>query len=177
MRVAFLLIFIALPMLEIALLIKTGQLIGFWPTVGIVIATAVLGTTLLRQQGFRVLGRISADVAAGKTPLEPIADGAMILVAGGLLLAPGILTDCLGLALLIPPVRAGVRHFIFRRLLQSPTVVVDVFTGEATGRQREWKRGRERPERAGPARAPDGSVVIEGEFERIDDPPQDPRRR
>ncbi len=102
----FLLIFLAVPILEIALFIQVGGLIGLWPTLGLVILTAVAGLTLMRAQGLNALNRLQTRVAAGDDPSGPIADAAMILVAGVLLLIPGFFTDALGLVLLIPAARA-----------------------------------------------------------------------
>lgn len=99
-------IFVALPILEIALFIQIGGLIGLWPTLLIVVLTAVAGTLLMRIQGLQALGRLRASLETGGDPVGPIAHGALILVAGVLLLTPGFFTDTLGLLLLAPPVRA-----------------------------------------------------------------------
>lgn len=173
MRVALLLAFIAFPLLEIALLIRTGQVIGLWPTIAVVVGTAFLGATLLRQQGFKVLGRLTDELAAGRTPLEPLADGAMLLVAGACLVAPGLITDVLGLLLLIPPVRTAIRRFVVARALQLPHVFIDIQTSRRTS-----TRSDDQPF-PGPAPRPDlgEGPVIEGEFERIDETTtRDPRR-
>lgn len=172
MRIALLLLFIAVPLLEVALLMKTGQAIGFWPTVGIVIGTAILGSTLLRRQGFQVLTRVSDELAAGRPPIASLADGAMLLVAGAFLLAPGLITDTIGLLLLVPQVRNVVRQFIVRRILESPAVFVDVF-GEETSVRRGPEEPPQRPGRQGPR---EDGPIIEGEFERLDEKTRDPRR-
>lgn len=97
--------FIAVPIIEIALFIQVGGLIGLWPTLAIVIVTAVAGTALVRTQGLATLQRLRENLARGSDPVGPIAHGALILVAGVLLLTPGFFTDAVGLALLVPPVR------------------------------------------------------------------------
>jgi UPF0716 protein FxsA len=100
------LIFLAVPIVEIALFIEVGGLIGLWPTLGLVVLTAIVGTTVMRIQGMQALARLRASLEAGHDPVGPIAHGALILVAGMLLLTPGFFTDTLGLLLLIPPLRA-----------------------------------------------------------------------
>ena len=183
MRLAMLLLFIALPILEIALLIRAGQFIGFWPTLGIVIATAIAGTYLLRQQGFQILRRLSSDLNAGRPPLEPIADGAMLLVAGAFLMTPGFVTDAAGLLLLVPQTRTLIRRAIVQRILSSPDIVVDVFTEHSDGSPAEGHRGPADPRsgrrpdpHSGSAPPSSGATVIEGEFERLDEKSRDPRR-
>lgn len=99
-------ILVAVPILEIALFIQVGGAIGLWPTLAIVIATALAGTLLLRSQGIATLNRLRTSVSSGENPMNPIAHGALILVAGVLLLTPGFFTDAVGLSLMIPPLRA-----------------------------------------------------------------------
>ncbi len=106
-----LVLFLAVPLIEIALFIQVGGLIGLWPTLGIVILTALAGTWLVRSQGSMELARLRASFNELRDPTDPLAHGAMILFAGALLLTPGFFTDALGLALLMPPVRrAALRH-------------------------------------------------------------------
>ena len=100
------LIFVGLPIVEIALFIKVGGAIGLLPTLALVVLSAVIGTALVRWQGMQALGRLKASLEAGGDPRGPIAHGALILVAGVLLITPGFFTDILGLLLLIPAVRA-----------------------------------------------------------------------
>ncbi|GLQ35534.1 membrane protein FxsA [Amylibacter marinus] len=100
-------IFVAIPIIEIGLFIQVGGAIGLWPTLATVIITAFVGTQLLRAQGIAALGRLQQSVGQGQNPMGPIAHGALILVAGVVLLTPGFFTDAVGLALLIPPVRAA----------------------------------------------------------------------
>lgn len=98
-------LFVGVPILEIALFIQVGGWLGLWPTLGIVILTALAGTLLLRTQGVQTLGRLQSSVSEGKNPMDPIAHGALILIAAVLLLTPGFFTDITGLSLLIPTVR------------------------------------------------------------------------
>jgi UPF0716 protein FxsA len=99
------LIFIALPIVEIALFIVVGGASGVLPTLLLVILAAVAGLGVIRMQGLNALGRLETAVDRGEDPVGPIADGALKVIAGLLLLVPGFLTDTLGLLLLLPPVR------------------------------------------------------------------------
>lgn len=97
--------FIAVPLIEIGLFIQVGGWIGLFPTLGIVLVTAVLGTWLVRTQGTLALNELRTSFSDLNDPTEPLVHGAMILFAGALLLTPGFFTDALGFALLIPAVR------------------------------------------------------------------------
>lgn len=99
------LLFLALPFIEIAGFVVVGREIGALATVGLVMLSAVVGSVLMRLQGFGVIARIRRDIAAGKNPGRELAHGVMILVAGILLLIPGFVTDIFGLLLFIPPIR------------------------------------------------------------------------
>ncbi len=112
------LLFLAVPLIEIGLFIQVGGLIGLWPTLGIVILTAVAGTWMIRQQGVREMSLLRQSFEELRDPSEPLANGAMILFAGALLLTPGFFTDTVGLLLLIP----GVRKAIYGYLRQKVTV-------------------------------------------------------
>lgn len=113
---ALLLAFVIVPIVEIALFVEAGGAFGLWPTLAIVLATALLGSTLLRAQGLAALGGLRQRLASGEDPGRVLADGALILVAGVLLLTPGFMTDALGLSLLVPPIRARVIAFLARRI-------------------------------------------------------------
>ncbi|WP_295530862.1 FxsA family protein [uncultured Thioclava sp.] len=110
--------FLAVPLIEIGLFIKVGGMIGLGPTLAIVVITAVLGTTLVRREGARALEDLRRSLNELSDPSRPLAHGAMILVAGVLLLTPGFFTDALGLLLLIP----GVRNWVMTRLASRVTV-------------------------------------------------------
>lgn len=118
------LIFVAVPILEIALFIQVGGLIGLWPTLLVVVLTALAGTALMRHQGLQALARLRASLERGGDPVGPIAHGALILVAGMLLLTPGFFTDTVGLLLLVPAVRARLIEWGASRItVQVATVV------------------------------------------------------
>ena len=115
-----LLLFIALPIVDLWVLLRIGRAIGFWPAVGLVLVTGVAGAWLARAEGFRVLRSWHESLAAGRLPEEGVLSGVLILVGAAFLLSPGVITDVLGLALLFPPTRrlvaAGVRRRIGRQV-------------------------------------------------------------
>ncbi len=123
------LIFVVTPIIEIALFIKVGGFLGLGTTLAIVILTALVGTTLLRRQGLATLNRLQNSLNDGQNPMDPIAHGALILASGILLLTPGFFTDAVGLALLLPPIRAALIRWGAARLVNSSSVV---FTQSAT---------------------------------------------
>jgi len=149
--------FVAVPIIEIALFIKVGGLIGLGWTLAIVVLTAVAGTTLVRTQGARALEDLRRALNDLGDPTQPLAHGAMILFAGALLLTPGFFTDACGLLLLVPGVRIAVMRYVAKRIkVQSFTV------GGTSGMGA-------RPQRD------DGPGVIDGEFLEIDPDNPPPR--
>jgi UPF0716 protein FxsA len=140
-------LFLAIPLIEIALFVQVGGVIGLWPTLLIVVLTALLGTALMRNQGALAMAQIRDSFNTLRDPAEPLAHGAMILFAGALLLTPGFFTDSLGFALLLPPVRRAVYRWLGKR------VQVQSFS---TGPQ--------------PRREPHAGDVIDGEFTEV--PPE-----
>lgn len=167
----FLLLFIAVPLAEIAILVKVGQYIGVLWTVVIVVFTALIGTTLLRFQGFGVLARVGDAISAGRMPVEPAIEGLCLLVAGAFLLTPGLLTDAVGFLLLVPFIRISLAKWTLHRLLESGSVRVSVFKSGGRRRDRPSEAREETFEQ------PPGGPVIDGEFERIDEHTKRPRRR
>lgn len=111
-----LLAFLTVPLIEIGLFIQVGGLIGLWPTLAIVIGTAVLGTWLVRAQGAMALNDLRSSFSRQGDPTESLAHGAMILIAGVLLLTPGFFTDALGFALLMPPFRRAAFAYLRKRV-------------------------------------------------------------
>lgn len=108
--------FLLVPLIEIGLFIQVGGLIGLWPTLAIVVLTAILGTSLVRSQGRVAMGELRSSFADLNDPTEPLAHGAMIFVSGALLLTPGFFTDAVGFALLMPPVRRAVFRYVRSRV-------------------------------------------------------------
>lgn len=109
-------LFIAIPIIEIALFIQVGGLIGLWPTLALVLLSAVIGTALMRSQGMKAWIEIQRSFNELRDPTQPIAHGAMILLAGALLLTPGFFTDTLGILLLIPGFRSWAMGQIGKRV-------------------------------------------------------------
>lgn len=149
------LIFVAVPIVEIGLFIQVGGAIGLWPTLAIVILTALAGTTLMRAQGMSTLQRLQSSLSDGTNPADPMAQGAMILVAGVLLLTPGFFTDAVGFALLIPPVRVALMGWIKSRMTASTFS----FSSQSS---------------ATPNRPSNGDQTVEGQYSVLDEDEQQP---
>ncbi|MGY3438439.1 MULTISPECIES: FxsA family protein [unclassified Marinovum] len=111
-----LLAFLLVPLIEIALFVQVGGAIGLWPTLAVVVITAIAGTMLVRQQGRHAIASLQRSFSDLQNPTKPLADGAMILFSGALLLTPGFFTDAVGFALLMPPVRHAVFDFVSKRI-------------------------------------------------------------
>lgn len=147
-------LFVAVPLIEIALFIQIGGFIGLWPTLLIVVLTAILGTLLVKSQGRQAIQALQSSFSSLQDPSEPLAHGAMILFSGALLLTPGFFTDAVGFALLVP----GVRSWLFRELRKR--VNVQTFQmGEAPS------RSRARPGAA-------SGQTIDGDFVELDEQPR-----
>ncbi len=153
--------FIAVPLIEIALFIQVGGLIGLWPTLLIVVITAIAGTALVRSRGAHALAELKRSFNDLRDPSEPLARGAMVLFAGALLLTPGFFTDAVGFALLVPAVQT--------RLIKELRSRVRVETMSYGDPRRPGGPDR--------ARASRGDGVIEGEAEEVEITPPDPDRR
>lgn len=151
-RLALPLIFIIFPILEIIVLIKAGEMIGFWPTVLILIGAAVLGFIVIRQQGLTMVGRMMGAMNQGRFPLEPMLDSYVLTTAGFLLIMPGLISDAIGLLLLVPPLR--------RLAIRSALGIAPEPRSQPQNPQDEQRKGRR-----GSARP----VIIEGTYERVDD--------
>jgi UPF0716 protein FxsA len=108
--------FLLVPLIEIALFIQVGGFIGLWPTLAIVVLTALAGTVLVRSQGARAMDDLRRSFAGQTDPGAALAHGAMILVSGALLLTPGFFTDGVGFALLVPQVRMAVFRWLQKRV-------------------------------------------------------------
>lgn len=113
------LLFTLVPLVELYLLIWIGGRIGFWPTVAIVAVTGVLGASLAKAEGLRVLGEWQEALSRGETPPEGVLGGVLVLVGGVLLVTPGVLTDVAGLCLLLPPIRRAIGAAVRRHLEQE----------------------------------------------------------
>ena len=112
-------LFVTVPIIEIALFIQIGGEIGLLSTLGIVIVTAFLGTYLVRKQGLSALSQLKNNVETLENPIAPLAHGIMILLAGALLLTPGFFTDAVGFSLLVPNIRIWLFERVKQRILHS----------------------------------------------------------
>ena len=114
-----LILFVTIPLVELALLIKIGSLIGAFNTILLILMTGILGAALTKQQGLGTITRIREDMALGRVPSDELFNGVCILVGGFLLLTPGLLTDALGFSLLIPSARQGIKKYLRYKLEQK----------------------------------------------------------
>jgi len=142
------LLFVTIPIVEIALFIQVGGWLGLWPTLAIVVLTAVLGTFLVRAQGLMAMSQIRSNLQEFQDPTESLAHGAMILASGLLLLTPGFFTDAVGFALLVPPIRLALFHWLRSKVKVQSFVQADL--------RRE-------------ARPAGDTDVIDGEYSELDD--------
>ena len=140
-------LFIAVPLIEIALFIQVGGLIGLWPTLLIVVLTAIAGTYLVRSQGAQALAGLRQSMESLRDPSEPLAHGAMILFSGALLLTPGFFTDAVGFLLLVP----GVRSWLIQKV-------------RARIRVQQFQYGT--------PQQPQDPTIIDGEFEDLEQGPK-----
>lgn len=157
-------IFVLFPLIEISLFITIGSWLTLWPTLAIVLLSAVVGSALIRRQGAMTMMELRRAMEEMRDPSRPLADGAMILLAGVLLVTPGFLTDTIGILLLIPPVRCFAFAEIGRRIRVNGMVMMNCHPiGPHSG------------PRPGPQDPRFGAVdTIEGDFEEIDPHAQRP---
>ena len=151
-----LLFLLALPFVELAGLIRVGEVIGLWPTLGLVLAAGIAGITLMRRQGYATLLRAQASMARRESPLPGLLHGFAILIAGALLVVPGFVTDIVALLLLLRPVRTGLGLWLWTVLMRS-------------GRVSVWASARA-------AEAAGRGTVIDGEYREVDERREGPPR-
>ncbi|WP_416899610.1 MAG: FxsA family protein [Minwuia sp.] len=155
MPILLLLLFVGVPIAEIAVFIQAGDLIGLWPTLAVILLTGVAGTILLRVQGFGVVQRIRQQADQGKPPVFELFEGLCIFAAGLLLLTPGFITDTLGFLLFLPPFRKAMARVIATRVRVH---------GSASFTFRGGPGGPRGPR--GPGQP--GGTVIDGEYETVE---------
>lgn len=109
-------LFLIMPVVELALLVQVDNLIGFWPTIGLIVATGILGSYMARREGMSVWKRFNARLGQGGLPGQELLDGVIILIAGALLITPGVLTDVFGFLGLFPATRRFIRKIAFQRI-------------------------------------------------------------
>jgi len=152
--------FIGIPIIEIALFIQVGGFIGLWPTIILVIFTAIVGTSLLRYQGLSTLRRFQSTMQSGQMPLGPVFDGLCLVLAGAFLLTPGFFTDGIGFLLFVPPVRRALGHWLSMR--------IEVQATQHSSAGMHWPG--EGPSHH-PSKGDDGStIIIDGDFEEVAKP-------
>ena len=162
-----LLIFIVVPLAEIAVFIKVGEAIGLGYTIAIVVITAIVGTALLRAQGFAAFQRAQNTLSEGRIPVDSVVDAVSLLTAGAFLLTPGMITDTLGFLLFFPAFRHGLAKWLFKKMAGRANFDVNIFTGASAGpgANRDSSKGRGTHKESGP--------IIDAEFEPIDNPAKD----
>ena len=146
LRLALTLAFLVVPLLEIFVIVSVGQVIGGWQTVGLLFAMSVLGTYVVRREGASAWRELQRALGSGRMPGRELADAALVLVGGTLLLTPGFLTDVVGLFFLLPFTRPLARRLLIRVVARRVSMGVVGLSGmgaRGTGRQqpREWHPG------------------------------------
>ncbi|MGF1701738.1 membrane protein FxsA [Photobacterium makurazakiensis] len=109
-------LFIVVPIVEIALFVQVGGFLGMWPTIGLVLLTAIVGASLVRSQGIATLMSVQNRLQQGELPAQQIVEGVMLAVSGVLLLTPGFMTDALGMMVLLPAPRAMLAKQLMSRV-------------------------------------------------------------
>src|ERR671935_1515587 len=137
-----LLLFILVPIAELAVIIQVGEAIGLWWTIALLIADSVLGGLLMRSQGRAAWRRVNLALQEGRPPAREVLDGVLVIFGGALLLTPGFITDVFGVLFLLPPTRAVIRRLLVRSLSRRFVVAVPGAAGAAfRGRPRRPRRG------------------------------------
>lgn len=162
MRLILFILFVVVPILEIAAFIQIGSLIGLLPTLGSIVLTAIIGAFLVRQQGFKVLNDARMQSARNEIPVTPVIHGVFILMAGLLLLTPGFVTDTIGFVFLVPPLRLLIAGKAWAWIKEN--MDVKVMHPGATGGQYGGQFGDQ-----GPAGDGQSDVVIDGEAVEVDE--------
>lgn len=148
--------FITLPIIEIAVFIQLGSIIGLWPTIAFALLTAIVGASLVRSQGILTLAVVQRRMQQGELPAQQIMEGVMLAVAGVLLLTPGFVTDTLGLVMLLPAPRARLATYLMSKVVVN-TRSGGSFSHSDTSFYHHTQQGK----------------TFEGEFQRKDDDDDD----
>ena len=156
-------LFTLVPIIELALLIQTGRWIGLWPTLGIVVATGVVGAALASREGLQAWRDVQLDLWEGRIPTRPVLDGLSVFVGGALLLTPGLLTDALGFFLLIRPTRRWLQNRVVNRfgasLVKRAGGKMEIHTFRAGSGWTRRDKPSERPERPEGTGRPGGREI------------------
>lgn len=129
-----LLLFTLVPLIELALLIKLGQMTSLTITIGAVILTGLVGAHLARREGLKTWTRIQHNINQGISPADDMVDGLLILIAGAVLITPGLLTDLAGFSLLVP----AVRKWFKRKLSQQFQKRIVITTSASSGKRQDY---------------------------------------
>ncbi|HHC74586.1 MAG TPA: FxsA family protein [Thiothrix sp.] len=155
----FAFLFLLVPIIEIYFLIQVGSVIGAFPTILLVVGTAVLGGFLLRQQGLSTFRRYQQNLAKGQLPAQEMLEGVLLLIGGVLLMTPGFFTDTLGFLCLLPITRPWIATWLVRRVVTiRPMQNQGYYQGQGTGQ----RTGYGSHHNAG--RSPQDSHIYDGEF-------------
>ncbi len=146
------LIFTGVSLLEIFVLVKVGGFLGAWPTISLVILTALIGSALVRSQGLQLVQKLQQRMAAGEMPGQQLIEGMMLIITGVLLVTPGFVTDICGLLLLQPSIRAGLAKVILANVKFAPQATMGGFSSQGFTQ-----------------RTAQDDSIIEGEFEHKED--------
>ncbi|AGH81934.1 FxsA cytoplasmic membrane protein [Psychromonas sp. CNPT3] len=146
-------IFSAVSLLEIFVLVKVGSFLGPWPTVALVLVSALVGSALVRSQGLQLIQQLQQRIAQGEMPGQQLIEGGMLLMTGVLLVTPGFVTDFCGLLLLQPNIRASIARVILSTIKLNPASMSTGFSQNKPFKNESLGDGD----------------IIEGEFERKDD--------
>lgn len=169
MAIFLILVFLVLPLAELYVIIQVGQAIGVLPTLAILFLDGFVGAYLARSQGRAVWDRFNSQMAAGRVPAREIADGAMIILGGALLLSPGFITDVFGILLILPPTRALWRGLLRRLAGRHPAGKPVFFIYDRVGPSRRGRGAADGPGTGPQAASPPprrpqraGSYDVEG---------------
>ncbi len=157
----WLLVFFLTPIAEMYLLIEVAGYINTWPTIGLVMLTAVIGVALLKRQGVATLTRGMSRMNAGEVPAREMAEGILLAVAGALLITPGFVTDTVGFVLLFPPSRMAIAAQMLQRVQVQTVSAMHGHSHHHSGPSPAPGSGQTAPDSQR-----DNVVTLEGEYER-----------
>ncbi len=159
----FTVLFLVIPIVEIYFLLKVGDIIGAFPTIILVVLTAVIGAGLLRQQGLSTLARLQRNIGQGKIPAQEMIEGVLLAVGGALLMTPGFVTDTMGFLCLLPFSRTFIAKNIMKRSADKIKAGVGAqmggFTYSSSYHSNETNQ------------SPHDPNVVEGEFTEVEENP------
>ena len=160
---------LVLPILEIAVIVAVGELIGGWWTFLLILATSVLGAWIIRREGGKAWRALNSALRSGRMPARELADGAVVLAGGSLLLVPGFVTDVLGLLLVLPVTRPVARRLLEAVISRHLVASAERFGGPSVTAQPGWDTTTPP---SGATRSASSEEVVEGEIIDDDEPGQ-----